>query len=378
MGGVLKSFGELSRFKKSPERDRAIVFFAEHEGYYPYFEGLIDELIDRKGRSVSYITSDPVDPVLKSSRKGLNAYYIHKIFVYSTAAHSRVFVMTLTDLTKSQRVRSSENPVHYLYAFHALVSTHMMYRYGAFDNYDSILCVGPHQVEEIRRFEKANGLPPKQLMEAGYYRLERIYKAYQEYKERASSSGSGKTVLIAPSWGEENILESFGQKLVGLLLDAGYRVIVRPHPETVRRSPRLIKELKSLYSANPGFVLELSVRSDDSLLEADVMICDCSGVALEYSLGTERPVLFLDVPVKVKNRRYRELGLEPLELELRSEIGLLVSPDNLEEVNRIIPQLMTEVDEYRSRIRELRDKYVYNFGSSSEVGVRYILRLLDE
>ena len=75
-----------------------------------------------------------------------------------------------------------------MYLFHALVSTHMMYRYGAFDHYDSILCVGPHQVAEIRKHEEINKLSPKRLIEAGYYRLERIYQSYQKYLQNKSSS----------------------------------------------------------------------------------------------------------------------------------------------------------------------------------------------
>ena len=41
--------------------------------------------------------------------------------------------------------------------------------------------------------------------------------------------------------------------------------------------------------------METSVATNDSLIESDLLICDCSGVALEYALGTERPVLYVDV-----------------------------------------------------------------------------------
>ena len=45
---------------------------------------------------------------------------------------------------------------------------------GAFDDYDSVLCAGPHHVDEIRATEKIGSLPSKQLVEYGYPRLDSI------------------------------------------------------------------------------------------------------------------------------------------------------------------------------------------------------------
>ena len=72
------------------------------------------------------------------------------------------------------------------------------------------------------------------------------------------------------------------------------------------------------------------MATDDSLLKADVLISDCSGVTLEYACGTERPVIFLEVPYKIKNERYEELGMEPLELSLMTKIGQKVPPGKLD------------------------------------------------
>jgi len=320
-----------------------------------------------------YITSDPDDPILQKSGSGIKTFYLNKLLPFFMAfVNCRVFVMTLTDLNQFHLKRSL-NPVHYVYVFHALVSTHMSYRYGAFDYYDSILCCGPHQVEEIRRHEELNKLPPKRLPEAGYYRLERIYDAYQKYSSEKPSPVTKGTILIAPSWGAANVLESCGERLIELLLEAGYTVIVRPHPETVRRSPGLLALFASKFGHNPYFTLETSVATDDSLLRADVLICDCSGVSLEYAFGTERPVLFLDVPLKVQNQRFKELGIEPLELALRPEIGVVVPLEKLDTVPRVISELVASRAVYRKRIAKLRKQNVYAFGHSSDIGAEYLI-----
>ena len=370
---LLKEIADFHRFFwRTPKTEKSIVFYAEHGGYYPYFEGLIEKLISGSGRSLCYVTSDPDDPILQETRSGLRTFYLNKLLaLFMTHVNCGVFVMTLTDLGQFHLKRSL-NPVHYVYVFHALVSTHMIYRYGAFDHYDSVLCCGPHQAEEIRRHEKLNGLPAKTLVEAGYYRVERIYAAYQMCFSEKSFTAGRKTVLIAPSWGVANVLESCGERLVELLLKAGYEVIVRPHPETIRRSPDLVAEFASRYGNDPGFTLEMSVAGDSSLIRADVLISDYSGVALEYAFGTERPVLYLDVPIKVNNQRYRELGIEPLELSLRSEIGVVLSPEEVESVPQVISGLIVNRVAYRKRIAELRKAYVYAFGHSSEIGAGYI------
>lgn len=362
-------------FWRTPKTEKAVVFYAEHEGYYPYFEGLIEKLIGEHKQNLCYVTSDPDDPILQTSELRIKTFYLSKLLpLFMAFVNCKVFIMTLTDLNQFY-LRRSVNPVHYVYVFHSLVSTHMMYRYGAFDHYDSILCVGPHQVQEIRKNEELNKLLPKRLVEAGYYRLERIYEAYQKYSPEKCSSATKGTILIAPSWGADNVLESCGERLVDIVLQAGYEVIVRPHPETVRRFPQLVALFSSKFGNNPNFTLETSVATDDSLLQADVLICDCSGVALEYAFGTERPVLFLDVPYKIQNQRFEEIGIEPLELSLRPEIGVLVSPENLDTIPQVITSLMADSRAYKKRIAKLRKECVYTFGHSSEIGANYIITL---
>ena len=352
--GLLREIADFYCFiRRTPNTEKAIVFYAEHEGYYPYFEGLIEKLTNEHDRTLCYITSDPDDPIFRETQSRIRAFYLNKLLAFFMAhVNCGVFVMTLTD-PNQYHLKRSVNPVHYIYMFHALVSTTMKYRYGAF-HYDSILCCGPHQAEEIRRHEEMNDLPAKTLVEAGYYRLEPIYEEYQKHSAVKSPSIGSETVLIAPSWGVANILESCGGRLIELLLEAGYEVIVRPHPETIRRSPNLVAEFASKFANDPHFTLEMSVSGDSSLLMADVLISDYSGVALEYAFGTERPVLYLDVTIKISNQRYAELGIDPLELSLRSEIGVVVSPKELESVPQVISNLMLNRTAYQKNMVELR------------------------
>ncbi len=368
---------ELWRYRfQTPIRERAIVFYSEHESYYAYYEGIIAALKASTDLRFSYITSDPHDPILEASDSQIHTFYLDKLLPFFLAlVNCRVFVMTLTDLGQFHLKRSI-NPVRYVYVFHAMNSIHMAYRRGAFDNYDSILCAGSHHVAEFRRESELREVSPRQLVEAGYPRLERIHRAWLAHAEESpKKSTAERTVLVAPSWGVGNVLEAHGVELLGRLLAAGFNVIARPHPETYKRSPALLAALEREFANHPRFSLERSVRTDDSLICADVLITDWSGIALEYAFGTERPVVYLDVPRKVHNSRYWELGIEPFEVAMRSEIGVVVSPKALSSIGEVVAQLIAERKPYGERIARLRAEYVFNFGHSSQLGARHILEL---
>lgn len=361
-----------SFFRKTPEEKKAIVFYAERKGHYPYFEGIISELMRKYNQPLSYVTSDPEDPILNSNEAMIRPFYLNALLpLFFSLVKCRVFVMTLTDLHKFYLKRSIHD-VHYVYVFHSLASTHMGFRPGSYDHYDSLLCPGPQQLREIRKYEKIHKLPRKQLIKAGYYRLEQLYDEYSHYKKEPKPDVKG-TVLIAPSWGDKNILESCGERVIKLLLDANYCVIVRPHSETVKKHYELIESLNKAYGGNPNFALEVLSHSNEPLLKANIMVSDYSGIALSYAFGTERPVLFLDVQKKVKNPGYMELNIQPIELSLRSEIGTTLPPERLEEVPKAVAALIRDTPSYKERISRLRDQYIYAFGKSSQIGAQHIM-----
>lgn len=350
----------------TPRAYKALVFYAEHKGDYPYLEGIIKELANRN-QPFAYISSDARDPAV--------SFYSNKLAPYLMAfLNAKVCVMTMSDLDQLS-IRRSANPVHYIYVMHTLVSTHRTYRPNALDAYDTIFCGGPHQIAEIRKREQMLGFKPKILIETGYYRLERVYDAYQQYQKNTPHKNN-ITVLIAPSWGDKNVLEAHGIHLITTLLRNNYAVIVRPHPETVRRAPKLIESFRVEFGGNPLFILETSIASDDSLLRADVLICDMSGVALEYAFGTERPVLFLDVPLKVINPNFHELGIEPFELMIRPQIGNIISPEKIDTIVNEIESLIAQKSQWRDRLRALRAQHVFAFGKSSHIGAEYTTKLL--
>ena len=378
MAYLLKEIKDFYCFFKLSKLKKQIVFYAEYGGQYSYFEGIIKELTGKHNQNICYITSDISDPVFNLQNERITSFYINNLLAFfMPLVDCKVMIMTLTDLD-NYYIKRSKNPVHYVYVFHSMVSTHMVYRSGSFDSYDSVLCVGPYQIREIRKHEKLNKLPPKKLIEAGYYRLERMHFAYQEYLKNLKENKKPKkpVILIAPSWGDDNILESCGEKLIAALLDSDYKVIVRPHMETIKRYPNLIKTLEVKFSSNLDFTMKKEFSSDDLVFEVDVLVSDYSGAALSYAFGTERPVLFIDVPPKINNKKFKELDIEPLELSLRSQIGTVLSTSKIDSVPDNVNMLMLEAENYRKKIIKIREQNIYSFGKSSEIGAGHIMSLL--
>jgi len=271
---------------------------------------------------------------------------------------------------RSFHVTKSIYPVRYIYIFHSMISTHMGYRNGAFDFYNDVFCVGPYQKEEIEKREHMEDLPKKKLMEIGYSRLDSIYKLAHE---RPPKKNDISTVIIAPSWGVENILELCGFTLIKSLLNENLRVIVRPHPETIHQNPKLLSSIRNKFSDNHNFFIEDNIMTHDSLIDADVLISDWSGVALEYAFGLERPVLFIDTPRKINNKDYSKLEIDPLEVTARPIIGEIISPNKIEEAGFRVKELIEKSSHYEKNIQMLRGKSVYNFGRSSAVGAKILL-----
>ena len=366
------------RFQRLPPRERRIVFYSESDQDWHHLQPLIDFLIEKLSRTVCHVTSEHVSGLPPVPRAGLHAFRIRPGVVltwFFQMLKADVMVLTMLDL-QNFHLKRSTYPVHYVYVFHSMGSTHMVDHENSYDHYDSLFCVGPHHVAEIRQREHLKKLPPKHLFPHGYGRLERLVEAGAAARPREPSGPT--TVLLAPTWGEHSILHVCGEPLIATLLGAGLRVILRPHYQTTLLAPRLVQSLISRFARDPGFRHVGRMEDTASLLESDLLICDWSAMAIEYALGLGKPVLFVDVPPRVRNPKFAELGLEPMEMRIRRELGTVLPVDRLAAAPAYVAELLRGAAEFRERTAALRGEWTFNFGRSVEVGAREIARIADE
>lgn len=363
-------------FQRLPSQERAITFYAEDGASWPHFEPIIAELTGPLGRTVSYLTSDAADPIFDAAVPGLRAFHIGEGFKRAYLFQKLevgVLVATVPQLgikVLPRSRRAAELGTRYVYVFHSMASTHMIYEPDGFDHYDTVLTVGPYMTEEIRRREAKFGLPAKELVDHGYGRLDAIIAAAGERPAR--SRNDPPVVLIAPSWGPTCLFETCGDELVRILLDAGYEVIARPHPMTAKRTPGAIPALVDTFGSHPRFTLDSGIAAQDSLHRSDLMVSDWSGAALEYAFGLERPVLFVDVPRKVNNADYEVLGIEPFEVTVRDQIGRVVDPGALAQAPALIDEMIEANQSFTEGIRDARERNIFNVGTSGAVAAAVI------
>ncbi|MAU00402.1 MAG: hypothetical protein CL608_24940 [Anaerolineaceae bacterium] len=363
-------------FFGTPKHKRRIVFYVAQAQYVAFFEGLL-EALPAQGESVCYISSDFDDPIFAQATARFQPFYINHLYtLVAPFLDAKVIVYTMPDLNLFHIRRSIFDPDH-IFVFHSLCSSHMGLRLGSLDHFDTVFCNGPYHKREIEKMESLYNLKPKTLVEAGYYRLEKIYRQHQEHVNAKTPAKPEKPlVLIAPSWQRDNIIEACGLQLVEVLLKHGYKVVLRPHPMTIYKKPEVLRPFQQKYANEANFILDSQTASEQYFHQADVMICDWSGVAMEFAFGTENPVLFIDLLPKVHNPDYELIGYEPLESAIRREIGQIVSVAQIEEAGAIVEDFLNQKEKYRARIIRAREENIYHFGRSAEIGASYILSKL--
>ena len=375
--GLGYDWKELKRFEKLDKKDRSIVFYLENEYSFIYFQPIVEKLTQKYDMKICYITSSKTDPMLTCKDKNILPFYIGDGIARSNFfinLKATVIVMTMPDLETFHIKRSKVYPVHYVYIFHSLTSTHYIYGKNAFDNFDTIFCTGNYQIIEIQERERKFNLGEKKLVKHGYGRLDTLINEVQSTSVRKNISNN-KVVLIAPSWGPNGLIETKGQEIVHILLDSGFNVILRPHPMTIKKSNKIIQKIEKEFKDNLNFKLETDIRNTESFFLCDCMISDWSGVAIEYAFAFEKPIFYVDTPQKNNNPEYDQIDLVPLEEKIRSQIGEVISLSELSIIPSKINQFLQSQNKFKEKIQKSREETVFNVGNSGEQGAKYLLEL---
>lgn len=357
--------------------NKHLVFYSENNGFYKYFENIIEYLLDHSNVTIHYITSDPRDSIFEKAEGNsrIRGYYIgeKKLITLMMKMDADMVVMTMSDLENYHIKRSYvRKDIEYVYLFHYPLSTHMVLHTGALDHYDTILCVGEFQIPEIRKQEELYHLPEKKLIMCGYGQLEKLQKQYDAMEPPVRTC---RKILVAPSWQEDNILDSCIDDLLRELMGKGNHIVVRPHPEYVKRYGKRMENVVSRYADYTGDDLEfeLDFTSNTSIFDSDLVVTDWSGTAFEFSFVTGKPAVFINTPMKVNNPDYEKLGIEPQEIRLRDKVGISLDTEDIIGCNGRIQQLMEHQEEYIRKNLALRDTLIANYGHSGKIGGKYII-----
>lgn len=359
--------------------NKHLVIYAESGGFYKYFKGYIEYVLEHTKLTIHYITSDPKDHIFKKAEQNprIRAYYIgeNRLITLMMKMDADVVVMTMPDLDNFHIKRSYiRNDINYIFVQHDTNNHAMLMRKGCTDHFDTIFLTGKHQKQEEIEFEKVYGLKPRKLVEVGYPLIDEMRAAY---RTSVHQKNERTKILIAPSWQKDNIIDSCLEELLDQLKGHGYDVIVRPHPQEVRLKNAYMTALKQKYEKS-GIEIQMDFSSNNPIMEADLLITDWSGISWEYAFTTLRPVLFINTPMKIMNPDYAEIRTENVNLILRDKIGRSLDLNELDHTAEMVCDLLSHKEEYQEQIDALAHEYLYNLDGSAVIGGQYIVNAIKE
>ena len=357
-----------------------IVFYSEGSGFYKYFQGAIEYLLDHSDAIIHYVTNDPNDQIfgIAEGNPRISPYYIgeKRAITLMMKMDADVVVTTLGDLDNFYIKRSYvRKDIEYIYMFHHMTSLPLTSTKGEYEHYDTLLCVGPHQTAEDERLEEYYGTPKKRHVEVGYDLLDREIADYNRLVDEGEAQNERPVVLIAPSWQEGNILDSCVDDLLKGLLGRGWRVIVRPHPEYTKRYRPRWEALQGRYEDVPESELyfERDFSSNTTIFTSDILVTDWSSVFCEFSFSTLKPCVFVDTPMKIGNPEWEKIWPEPTDITLRNRVGKSFAPDDAASIGDSVEHMLASQPDWAQKIEAVRGELISNVGHGGEAAGEYLL-----
>ena len=359
--------------------NKHLVFYSESNGFYKYYKGIIEYILENTNITIHYVTSDFNDNIfnLEKENNQIKAYYIgeRKLITLMMKLDTDVMVMTMPDLETYHIKRSYiRKDINYIFIPHGMGSSNLTMRYKSTFNYDTVFTIGKHQQSEEEAINKKYDLK-RDIVKVGYPLLDDMIDSYQKEKKKDSKK---KTILIAPSWQKDNIVDLCLEEILNNIMDEDYNIIVRPHPQQVRHKKDYFKKMQEEYQKSKNIEIQTDFSKNNTVFDADLVITDWSDIGFEFAFTTKKPVLYIDTPMKIMNPNYLEIDVEPINIWVRNVIGKSLKISELDKIKNTIKELLNSKDKYSKIITKTTNEYVYNLGNSSDVGADYIIKMIQE
>ncbi len=345
------------------------VIFSDSKRYWNLFEPICDEF-ERRKIALEYWTASSDDPALKKAYEYVHCKFIgenNKAFARLNFLKAGIVLSTTPGLDVYQWKKSGDVK-WYVHTFHA-VDEGTGYRMFGMDYYDAILLTGEFQERYIRLLEKLRGLPEKELTVVGSTYMDALKSKLES--DTFQKIQDKKTILLAPSWGESAILSRYGAKMIQALLDTGYDIIVRPHPQSLISEREILEPLWKEFPDSEQLTWNYDNDNFEVLKRADLMITDFSGIIFDYALVFEKPIIYADT--SFDSAPYDAAWIdEPLwRFEALKDLGAPLAEEDLAQLKHKIDELL-ESSAKREGRELVRSQSWQHIGESAVRTVDYL------
>jgi len=313
--------------------DHSFVIYCEGKQYWNVFKPVLDEFENHK-TALLYLTSAQDDPVFDASYSFVKPEYIgegNRAFARLNMLRAGICLMTTPGLDVYQ-LKRSKMVRHYAHILHA-PSDATMYRLFGFDYFDSILLTGDYQAEDIRTLERQRNIPEKKLVTVGCSYLD-VYA--EKIRNLPAEENHPFTVLVSPSWGASALLTRYGEKLLDPLAASGWRIIIRPHPQSKKSEAAMLDRLQIYYKDSSNVEWDYERENIYSLNKADIMISDFSGIIFDYMFLRDKPVLYVSQNFDLRPYDADDLDHELWQFKTVKEAGIELKEEDFPRITEII------------------------------------------
>jgi len=313
--------------------DHPFVIYNEGKQYWNVFKPVLDEFENRK-TGLLYLTSAQDDPVFDASWNFVKPEFIgegNRSFARLNMLRAGICLMTTPGLDVYQ-LKRSKMVKHYAHILHA-ASDATMYRLFGIDYFDFVLLTGDYQAEDIRALERQRNIPEKKLVTVGCTYLD-VYA--EKIKNLPAEENHPFTVLVSPSWGPSALLTRYGEKLLDPLSASGWRVIIRPHPQSKKSEAAVLERLQTRYKDSSNIVWDYERENIYSLNKADIMISDFSGIIFDYMFLRDKPVLYVTQSFDLRPYDADDIKRELWQFTTVKEAGIELREDDFPRITEVI------------------------------------------
>ncbi|WP_350269482.1 CDP-glycerol glycerophosphotransferase family protein [Brevibacterium sp. CBA3109] len=168
--------------------------------------------------------------------------------------------------------------------------------------YDYVFTAGEAARDRIAR--TLYGMSDEHMLDVGRPQLDRPRSIPDVWGDFVSAESNGAVVFYAPTWEGDSHSMAYGaiadngESIVTGLLDAGYRVIFRPHPRIgVMRSDfaKAVEDVKDIIDSDPRAFMDETADVSWQFDVADVAVAEMSSVAYDW-LSSKKPLVMIEPP----------------------------------------------------------------------------------
>lgn len=351
------------------------VIFSDDKRYWNVFKPICDEF-ERRGIAATYWTASPDDAALDEKYEHVHCEFIgegNKAFARLNMMHADVCLATTPGLNVYQWKRSKDVR-YYAHILHA-TSTAAWYRMFGIDFFDAVLLSNEYQVGEVRELEQKRGLAPKELPIVGCTYMDSMAERLAADPQPVEKDGI--TVLLAPTWGPNGLLKRYGARILQALVDTGFEVIVRPHPQSMISEREMMDDLMARFPEGQRLSWNFDRDNYECLRRADIMLSDMSGVIHDFALVFGRPVMYAlgGIDTGVFDAAWLD---EPFwETPLFTDCGVPIEESQFGDMRAVIERTLAD-PQVRANLEKARDEGWFHRGECAVRTVDWLVAKRDE